>query len=166
MKVLAFVPSGLILALPALAEMQYYDNIEAASHITAQHETRFERDSVSRSGDWIRFDVKVGWRTPDERPETEAPLRIVRYLARCETKEIAVSGVAVFDTSRRIVISRWGDNSRPMMNRRKTTPRSASPAISALLVTVTQDRAGQRAARAPRSARRDPTRGRRMTILR
>ncbi|MFO1319136.1 MAG: hypothetical protein U1F52_05940 [Burkholderiales bacterium] len=105
MKVLAFVPSGLILALPALAEMQYYDNIEAASHITAQHETRFERDSVSRSGDWIRFDVKVGWRTPDERPETEAPLRIVRYLARCETKEIAVSGVAVFDTSRRIVKS-------------------------------------------------------------
>lgn len=105
MKSAVLVLGGIALALPAFAEQQYYTDIETAARISEKHETRFERDSVTRSGEMIRFDVKVGWKTPDERPETEAPLRIVRYLVRCEEKEIAVSGVAVFDTSRRIVKS-------------------------------------------------------------
>lgn len=99
------VLAALALPLPALATTEYYNDIDAAARITERNETRFERDSVTRVGEMIRFDVKVGWKTPSERPENEAPLRIVRYLVRCDEKEIAVSGVAVFDSSLRIVKS-------------------------------------------------------------
>ena len=86
-----------------IADPQYYDSIEAASKIGGQHVTRLQRDSVTRFGELLRFEVRVAWKNPEERPENEAPLRVIRYLARCASKELAVAAVAVFDTSSRVV---------------------------------------------------------------
>ncbi|MBK8019268.1 MAG: hypothetical protein JNL33_02765 [Betaproteobacteria bacterium] len=89
----------------SIADPQYYDTIEAASKIGGKHVTRLQRDSVTRFGELLRFEVRVAWKNPEERPENEAPLRVVRYLAKCESKELAVAAVAVFDTSSRVVKS-------------------------------------------------------------
>lgn len=95
---LALAPTG-----AALAEEQYYTNIEDAALIREEHVWRFESDSVTRQADMVRFDVKAGWKSPEARPATEAPGRVIRYLARCESKELALMAVAVLDTSRRVV---------------------------------------------------------------
>lgn len=95
---------GLVFTGPATAvEEQYYTNIEDAARLKEDHLWRFESDSVTRQGDMVRFDVKAGWKTPEARPETEAPGRVIRFLARCESKELALMAVAVLDNSRRVV---------------------------------------------------------------
>jgi hypothetical protein len=94
--------ASLLVAFPALAQYTY-PSIEDAARITEAHATKLDRDSAQRFGEMIRFDVKVGWKNPEVRPETEAPYRIVRYLAKCEDKQLAVSAVAVIDGASRIV---------------------------------------------------------------
>jgi hypothetical protein len=87
----------------ALAEEQYYTTIEDAGLIREEHLWKLESDSVTRQADMVRFDVKAGWKTPQSRPATEAPGRVLRYLARCESKELALMAVAVLDNNRRVV---------------------------------------------------------------
>ena len=103
--VLSFALSAALASGDGMADPQYYDTIEAASKIGGQHVTRLQRDSVTRFGELLRFEVRVAWKNPEERPENEAPLRVVRYLAKCASKELAVAAVAVFDTSSRVVKS-------------------------------------------------------------
>lgn len=94
--------AALVAAAPAHAQF-VYDTIESAALITEAHSTKLDRDSAQRHGDMIRFDVRLGWKNPEARPETEAPVRLVRYLARCEDKQLAVSAVAIIDGQNRIV---------------------------------------------------------------
>ena len=100
-----FAAASLLPAAGARAEVQYYDDIDAASRIGDEHVTRLQRESVTRFGELLRFEVKVAWKDPAARPDTEAPIRIVRYLAKCPQKELAVAAVAVFDPSNRMVKS-------------------------------------------------------------
>jgi hypothetical protein len=93
----AFV-TGVLIAAPLSAEPQP-GSIEAAARIGAEHESRLDRRSVARFGDLLRYEVRVGWKDAALRPATQAPLRIVRYLARCESREVSVAAVAVIDTS-------------------------------------------------------------------
>ena len=88
--VLSFALSAALASGDGMADPQYYDTIEAASKIGGQHVTRLQRDSVTRFGELLRFEVRVAWKNPEERPENEAPLRVVRYLAKCASKELAV----------------------------------------------------------------------------
>ncbi len=94
--------AALVAAAPAHAQFAY-DTIEDAARITEAHSTKLDRDSAHRHGDMIRFDVRLGWKNPDTRPETEAPTRMVRYLAKCDDKLLAVSAVAIIDGQNRIV---------------------------------------------------------------
>jgi len=104
MKRLIYIAAlGLTFTGHAFAEEQYYTNIEDAARISEDHLWRFEADSVTRQGDMVRFDVKAGWKTLEARPQTEAPGRVIRFLARCESKELALMAVAVLDNSRRMV---------------------------------------------------------------
>lgn len=97
--------AGLLAAGLASAEPFVYPSIEDAAKLTDQHALKFERDSISRQGDMLRFDLKAGWKNPEERPADEAPRRILRFLARCEAKELAIMGVAVFDLNGQVVKS-------------------------------------------------------------
>lgn len=91
-------------ATPASAQPQY-DTAEAASRIGEEHVTSLQRGTVARFGELRRFEIRVAWKEPSQRPEAEAPLRVVRYLARCESREMALAAVAVFDTSGRMIKS-------------------------------------------------------------
>jgi hypothetical protein len=99
---IAIGAASLFIAFPALAQYTY-SSIEDAGRITEAHAAKLDRDSAQRFGDMIRFDVKVGWKKPEVRPEDEAPYRIVRYLAKCDDKQLALSAVAVIDGSSRVV---------------------------------------------------------------
>lgn len=104
-RLICLAALGIASAGVASADEQYYTNIEDAGRLTDQHAWKFESDSVTRQGDMVRFDVKTGWKNAETRPETEAPARIVRYLAKCDSKELALMAVAVIDNSRRVVKS-------------------------------------------------------------
>lgn len=90
-------------ALPAVA--QTYPDIESAARITEQHVTRFDRESISRQGNFMVFNVTVGWKGPDERPATEPSRRVMKFLTRCSEQELAVASVAVFDQQSMLVKS-------------------------------------------------------------
>lgn len=95
-------------ALPltaAQAEETWYDTIEAAARVDARSVSRLQRDTVARFGELLRFEVRLDWRNAEQRPDTEAPIRIVRYLARCTDRQMALAAVAVFDNSGRLVKS-------------------------------------------------------------
>lgn len=104
MKTIACL-AGLLVAGSAAAQQFTYPTIEDAAKLTEKHALKFERDSVTRQGDMVRFDLKAGWKNPEERPENESPRRILRFLARCEAKELAIMGVAVFDLNGQVVKS-------------------------------------------------------------
>lgn len=78
------------------AAAQYYATIEEAATVTDDNVTRFESESIMRQGDTRRFDVTVAWRDGFIRPEGSPPRKIVRYLVKCGSKEIALSSVALF----------------------------------------------------------------------
>ncbi|MCU0868786.1 MAG: hypothetical protein MUF30_04170 [Burkholderiales bacterium] len=90
-------------AAPACA--QSYPDIESAALITDRHVTRFDRETVSRQGNFMVFTVNVAWKGPDERPESEPSLRVMKYLTKCDAQELAVASVAVFDKQRALVKS-------------------------------------------------------------
>lgn len=94
--------AALLAAAPAHAQFTY-DTIEDAARITEAHSTKLDRDSAQRHGDMIRFDVRLGWKNAEARPENEAPTRLIRYLAKCDDKQLAVSAVAIIDGQNRIV---------------------------------------------------------------
>jgi hypothetical protein len=96
---------GLAFAGIVSADEQYYTTIEDAARLTELNEVKFRSDSVTRQQNMVRFDLEVSWKNPATRPETEAPGRIMRYLAKCDSKEVAVMAVAVFDNTRRLVKS-------------------------------------------------------------
>lgn len=101
-KILAGIAAALV---AGGVHAQTYASIEDAARLTDQHDTRLLTDTVQRQSGMLRFDVNAGWKHPEQRPETEAPRRILRYLARCEQKELAIMNVAVYDTSLRIAKS-------------------------------------------------------------
>ena len=89
---------GALLSAPLAAQPQA-GSIESAAHIGADHVSRLDRRSVARFGDLLRYEVRVGWKDPALRPANEAPLRVLRFLARCDSREAAIAAVAVIDTS-------------------------------------------------------------------
>lgn len=94
----SFVPAAIACALAFATggAAAQYATIEEAAIVTDDNVTRFESESVMRQGDTRRFDVTVAWRDGFVRPESEPPRKVVRYLVKCGSKEIALSSVAVF----------------------------------------------------------------------
>lgn len=90
--VLAFVVSGASAAVP-------YATIEEAAVVTDDNVARFESDSIMVQGETRRFDVTVAWRDGFVRPDGAPPRKIVRYLVKCDQKEIALSSVLVFGST-------------------------------------------------------------------
>jgi hypothetical protein len=90
--VLAFVVCGASAAAP-------YATIEEAAVVTDDNVARFESDSIMVQGETRRFDVTVAWRDGFVRPDGAPPRKIVRYLVRCDLKEIALSSVLVFGST-------------------------------------------------------------------
>lgn len=98
MKSIVFAAAACLLAItiPTATAATQYATIEEAAAITDDNVTRFERESIIKQGEMRRFDVTVAWRDGVVRPEGAPPRKIVRYLTKCASNEIALASVALF----------------------------------------------------------------------
>jgi len=88
-----------VLAFVATEAFAEYATIEEAAAVTEDNVTRFESDSATVQGGMVRFDVTVAWKDGVVRPQGSPPRKIVRYLAKCGDKVLALSSVAVYGIS-------------------------------------------------------------------
>jgi hypothetical protein len=96
LKSIVHAAAACAFAVAAGAASAQYATIEEAAAVTADNVTRFETDSVALQGSARRFDITVAWRDGFVRPEGAPPRKIVRYLVKCEGREIALASVAVY----------------------------------------------------------------------
>ena len=81
------------------------DVVEALASISADETASLDAQSIQVRGDLTRFDVKVAWRDPAQRPAGTPANRIIRYVAQCTRKVLMVSAVATRDESGRMLKS-------------------------------------------------------------
>lgn len=79
----------------ATAQEEY--SVESLAAITESHQTRFDPQSVRQAGGTTRFEVRVTWKDPEQRPPGAAATRYVRYLANCSEGTLALAGVVLQD---------------------------------------------------------------------
>jgi len=88
-----------IVAALAIGSAAAQDNysVESLAAITESHHTRFDPQSVREVGGTTRFEVRVTWKDPDQRPPGAPASRYVRYLANCADGTLAIAGVVLQD---------------------------------------------------------------------
>ncbi|MEO8037303.1 MAG: hypothetical protein ABI794_00960 [Betaproteobacteria bacterium] len=99
MQALVLRITACVFALFASAAHAEFATIEEAASVTADNVTRFESDSPSVQSGRVRFDVTVAWKDGVVRPQGAPPRKIIRYLAKCADKMLALSSVAVYGIS-------------------------------------------------------------------
>lgn len=99
MKFLPQAVAACAFCVTAASAADPYASIEEAAVVTEDNVTRFEVDSIRRQGDTRRFEVTVAWRDGFIRPEGAPPRKVVRYLVKCDAKEIALSAVMLYGPS-------------------------------------------------------------------
>jgi hypothetical protein len=99
MKSVTYAAAALAFAVCGASAAAPYTTIEEAAVVTDDNVARFESDSIMVQGETRRFDVTVAWRDGFVRPDGAPPRKIVRYLVRCDLKEIALSSVLVFGST-------------------------------------------------------------------
>jgi hypothetical protein len=96
------IPAIVTLAATIAAAAQAAGAIEDLARIGEAEVASLEAQSVQARGELTRFDVRVSWRDPQARPPGAAAGRVVRYLARCGQKTMALSAVAILDDNGRM----------------------------------------------------------------
>lgn len=86
---------ALLLAPAAFAEEAY--TLESLSAIRDFETADLDRQSIQRLGELTRFDVRVRWRDPEQRPPNAPASRFIRYVAKCGEKSMGVAAVATVD---------------------------------------------------------------------
>ncbi|HWQ37962.1 MAG TPA: surface-adhesin E family protein [Burkholderiales bacterium] len=98
----AFVLTWMALAiLPASAQDDY--TIESLAAIADHHRAQFDSESIRRQGDFARFEVRVTWKDPEQRPTGAPASRVVRFLADCAQGLLALAAVSLYDESGRLL---------------------------------------------------------------
>ena len=80
-------------------------SVESLSVIGDAEAADLDRQSVQLRGDVTRFDVRVRWVDPAQRPPDAAASRYIRYVAKCVEKSMAVAAVATLDDDGRMLKS-------------------------------------------------------------
>ena len=75
----------LLLAAPVLA--QEAPTIESLSQIREFEAAELDGQSIRGEGELTRFDVRVRWRSADQRPPGAPAARYIRYVAKCPENE-------------------------------------------------------------------------------
>lgn len=88
-----------------LAPAQAADTAESLATIGEQESAHLDLQSAQARGELTRFDVRVAWRDPAQRPAGAAASRIVRYVARCGPGTLALAAVATVDADGRMTKS-------------------------------------------------------------
>lgn len=75
--------------------------VEELAVIGPAETARLDKTTVLSRGDQTRFDVNVAWRDPAQRPEGAEATRVVRYVANCKDKTLALALVETSDQNGR-----------------------------------------------------------------
>lgn len=101
---LATIAMAAVAAMFAAAS-QGADTVETLSKIAVDETASLDAQSIQVRGDLTRFDVKVAWRDPAQRPAGAPAKRVIRYVAQCPRKMLTVSAVATLDDNGRMLKS-------------------------------------------------------------
>jgi hypothetical protein len=96
---------AIILAATLCGAAQAADPVESLASIDEGESASLDRQSIQAQGGLTRFDVRVAWRDPAQRPAGAAASRIVRYVAQCGQGTLALAAVATLDTEGRMMKS-------------------------------------------------------------
>ncbi|HEX7812539.1 MAG TPA: hypothetical protein VF460_11575 [Burkholderiales bacterium] len=78
---------------------------ESLSEIRDFEIASLDAPSIEARGGISRFDVRVKWRDPEQRPPNAPASRIVRYVAKCGEKTLGVAAVAAIDQNGKMLKS-------------------------------------------------------------
>jgi hypothetical protein len=92
-----------LLVANAAAQGDY--TVEALAAIADGQRAELDLTSARQLGSTTRFDVRVVWSEPSRRPQEAAARKLVRYLADCVKRELAVAGVGLEDDNGRMLKS-------------------------------------------------------------
>ncbi len=95
MRIEISVVLAVLAAGNALAQDDH--SVKALAEVTESHHTRFDPESVREISGITRFEVRVTWMNPEQRPPGAPATRYVRYLVNCAEGTMALSGVVLQD---------------------------------------------------------------------
>lgn len=99
------MPAVIAFAAMFAGAAQAADTAESLANIGEAETAVFDAQSVQTRNEGTRFDVRVTWRDADKRPAGAAASRVIRYVARCEQRAIAVAAVATLDANGKMLKS-------------------------------------------------------------
>lgn len=102
MKIASVLVAGLLVGI-ATAEDTYV--VESLSEIRDFEAASLDTQSIEARGEITRFDVRVKWRDPGQRPPNAPASRIIRYAAKCGEKTLGVVAVAAIDQNGKMLKS-------------------------------------------------------------
>lgn len=79
--------------------------VESLSVIGDAEAAELDRQSIQLRGDVTRFDVRVRWKDPSQRPQSAPAGRYIRYVAKCGEKSMGVAAVATLDENGKMLKS-------------------------------------------------------------
>ncbi len=91
------VIAALALVVQSAAWAAEPKTVEELAVIDQAETARLDKTTVQSGGDQTRFDVSVAWRDPAQRPEGAAATRVVRYVANCKARTLALAMVVTSD---------------------------------------------------------------------
>jgi len=79
--------------------------VETLSRIGDFETAELDGQSIQLRGDMTRFDVRVRWKDPPQRPQGAPAGRYIRYAAKCGERSMGVAAVATLDENGRMLKS-------------------------------------------------------------
>jgi hypothetical protein len=98
---LSAVVGTIIFGMAFAAQNSY--TVEGAAQVRDNEVARFYPDSVRESGGEMLFDVVVRYAVPEDAPPGGAASRKISYRARCDSKEMTISLVALRNTNGQMI---------------------------------------------------------------
>jgi hypothetical protein len=91
--------------LAGAAAAQDTPTVESLSEIRDFELASLDTTSIESRGEVTRFDVRVKWRDPEQRPPNAPASRIIRYVAKCGEKTLGAVAVAAIDQNGKMLKS-------------------------------------------------------------
>jgi hypothetical protein len=92
-----------LLIANAAAQGEY--TVESLATVAEGQRAELDPTSTRQLGTTTRFEVRVVWNDPTQRPQGAPARKLVRYLADCSKRELAVAAVGLEDENGRMLKS-------------------------------------------------------------
>jgi hypothetical protein len=96
---------ALLLLAPAAAAQDSGATLESLAVVQEFERAELDPQSIQSQGELTRFDVRVDWRDPAQKPPGAPAGRYIRFVAKCAGKSLRVAAVATLDDNGRMLKS-------------------------------------------------------------